>query len=324
MMEFQLFMEAAADAARRVLGEGSTVERDTIRTRGGKSCPVLRIMQENDGKKEELLLFLDELYGEFKDGAPLPELLESHSAAAGKKSLMGEVLDLSGELPEGLPSRWEAVKDKVYPLLLPQGRLPGIPERPAPFRGCGVSVVCAVRMEAEAGIQRRPTAVTPSMVRKLGITQDVLYRTAKKNLENDGCHAMWLAGQVFAAMNEEEDEQESVPGMLEPGEQYVLSNRPACWGAAALLHEELMKRLSGGRDMYILPSSVHEVILIVDDGSHKQEEFDSLVRMVNKDGVALQDRLGDGSFFYDGKTGEIRRYRNEKADMEAVSPDDGK
>ena len=302
-MTFEQFKNAAAAAARHELGEGSRVAVEKVRVRGGAYRPVLRTAEKKRGKWEETIVFLDDLYEEFQGRAP-----GGQEGNPGTGAAMEEVLDLSGRLPAGI-SCWEDAKGDVYPLLLPGGRIPGLEGMPAPFPGCSLSVACALRGECAPQIWYRPVVITPAMAAGLGATQEDVYRAAMENLAGDGCHASSLPGQVAAMLSGDGGGAEPCTGAMEPGTQYVLTNGSGFWGAAALLDAGLLKRLSGGQSLYILPSSVHEVLLLVDRGTLVQDELDRIVEAANAEAVPFQEQLGTGSFYYDGKTGEIRRYR---------------
>ena len=61
--------------------------------------------------------------------------------------------------------------------------------------------------------------------------------------------------------------------------------------------EEAADRLGG--DFFVLPSSVHEVLFIRDDGSFELEDLESMVRGVNATEVSEADFLSDSVYHYD-------------------------
>ena len=54
-----------------------------------------------------------------------------------------------------------------------------------------------------------------------------------------------------------------------------------------------------GGDFFVLPSSVHEVLFIKDDGSFEREQLESMVRGVNATEVSEADFLSDSVYHYD-------------------------
>ncbi|MCM1040196.1 MAG: DUF5688 family protein [Ruminococcus sp.] len=88
---------------------------------------------------------------------------------------------------------------------------------------------------------------------------------------------------------------------------YVLSSRDRLFGAATILYTESLKLLAGRLDknLIILPSSVHEVLLVPDDGIREKDFFRNMVREVNDSQVEPEERLSYNVYYYDRFSGEI-------------------
>ena len=56
-----------------------------------------------------------------------------------------------------------------------------------------------------------------------------------------------------------------------------------------------------GGDFYILPSSIHEVLLVKDDGKFGIDYLEDMVKEVNATQVAPEDLLTDSVYHYDAK-----------------------
>ncbi|MCI9356577.1 MAG: hypothetical protein HFH59_03345 [Lachnospiraceae bacterium] len=61
-----------------------------------------------------------------------------------------------------------------------------------------------------------------------------------------------------------------------------------------------------GKNLYIIPSSIHELLLYPDFGDVSPEELSGYVKEVNRSQVPPHDRLSDHIYYYDRKTDEIR------------------
>lgn len=82
----------------------------------------------------------------------------------------------------------------------------------------------------------------------------------------------------------------------------VLSNQRKLHGAACMLYPGVLESIAAGwqRGFYILPSSIHEVILLMDDGNAgKAEELKKMIREVNSTQVAPEEVLSDNLYHYD-------------------------
>ncbi len=90
------------------------------------------------------------------------------------------------------------------------------------------------------------------------------------------------------------------------GKMFVLTNNLKINGAACILYDDVIRNFAAfmGNDLYIIPSSVHEVILISAGGADK-DELNHMVRNVNKDEVERYEILSDHIYMYDLKKDRI-------------------
>ena len=81
---------------------------------------------------------------------------------------------------------------------------------------------------------------------------------------------------------------------------YVLTNETQLCGAACMLYPSLLAEFSDsvGKDLYILPSSIHEVLLLPTDTRCADEELRALVQNVNREQLPLTQQLSDTVYFY--------------------------
>ena len=98
--------------------------------------------------------------------------------------------------------------------------------------------------------------------------------------------------------NENIDEMLSeVPKELE---MYVISNERRINGAVSLVYEDVFHNLAMelDKDLYILPSSIHELIAIASN-DNDPNELAQMVAEVNEDEVELEKRLSNQVYYYD-------------------------
>ncbi len=84
-----------------------------------------------------------------------------------------------------------------------------------------------------------------------------------------------------------------------PCEMYVLSNNEKCKGAAGILNHELLQNFASEHDvkaLCVLPSSLHEVILVPLKAEYNIDEFTAMVQEVNATQVAPEDVLVDRAY----------------------------
>lgn len=81
---------------------------------------------------------------------------------------------------------------------------------------------------------------------------------------------------------------------------YVLTNETQFWGAACMLYPALLSEFadSAGKDLYILPSSIHEVLLLPVTSRDADAYLSSLVHDVNKDQLPETQILSDTVYYF--------------------------
>ncbi len=81
----------------------------------------------------------------------------------------------------------------------------------------------------------------------------------------------------------------------------VLTNEKRTQGAICMLYPEVLAGLAekAGSSFYILPSSVHEVILLADTGKGEAENFKNMIVEINETQVAPEEVLSDCLYYYD-------------------------
>ena len=92
--------------------------------------------------------------------------------------------------------------------------------------------------------------------------------------------------------------------MLPP--MYIMTNNTKLMGAATMLYPEALKTFAEEKkcDFHILPSSIHEILLIPADGSC-DEEWDEIIKVVNDTVLDKCEVLSDHAYYYSRATNEV-------------------
>ena len=94
--------------------------------------------------------------------------------------------------------------------------------------------------------------------------------------------------------------------------QYILTNRKHYYGAGAMLYTDKLRKLAVNldRNLLILPSSIHEIVVIPESGMEDISYLQSLVRNVNQGEMCREEILTDS----------VYRYSLEKNSIELAEP----
>ncbi len=86
----------------------------------------------------------------------------------------------------------------------------------------------------------------------------------------------------------------------------ILSNQKKCNGAACILYPGVLEELAGKRgNLFIIPSSIHETILLPDDETILAGDLKKMIHEVNTTQVSPDEVLSDSLYYYDAVKKEI-------------------
>ena len=164
--------------------------------------------------------------------------------------------------------------------------------------------------------------VTNDLMDKFGITHEQLHDDAMKN-------APLIRPAEIKGMEETLNEMQGGPA-LEPDPDEILfvagvpdQNHGAAVIAYPNFFEDAAEKLGG--DYFIIPSSIHEVLLVKDTGEMNARDLASMIREVNATEVAPEDVLTDHAYHYDSKEHIFEsadKFEERQAEMEAAGPEE--
>lgn len=110
--------------------------------------------------------------------------------------------------------------------------------------------------------------------------------------------------QGIDALLEEEEQQEFFDEMP----MQILSNESRVHGAACILYPGLLGQLADreGKNLYVIPSSIHEVIVLPDSGQEDASSLREMVVEVNATQVEPEEILSDNVYYYDRLLGQMK------------------
>jgi len=88
---------------------------------------------------------------------------------------------------------------------------------------------------------------------------------------------------------------------------YVLTNKERLNGAASLLYEGQLEQIANrmGEDFYVLPSSIHEVIIVPKSKGTDEEYLSRMVDEINREQLAREEILTNHAYCYDCQKKEL-------------------
>ena len=184
-------------------------------------------------------------------------------------------------------------------------------------------IAVVYRLVLDSGKDSSSTVlVTNDLMEQFGITHEQLHDDAMKN-------APLIRPAEIKGMVETLNEMDHGPAMEpDPDEILFVAGVPdQNHGAAVIAYpnffEDAAEKLGG--DYFIIPSSIHEVLLVKDTGEMNARDLAAMIKEINSTEVAPEDVLTDHAYHYDSKEHIFEsadKFEERQAEMEAAGPEE--
>ena len=123
----------------------------------------------------------------------------------------------------------------------------------------------------------------------------VIYEMAKRNTPK-------LFPPIIKPLYEYLEEMTGEP--MAESSIFLLTNRTCVNGAAVMLYPALLKQIHEnlGRNYYLLPSSVHELLIVPESEGEDFEELKAMVQNVNDTQLEQEELLSYSVYYFDGES----------------------
>lgn len=270
--------------------ETSQVEISVVKKNNGVSKAGLSIREDEHDVSP--LLYLDDYYIHYQNGELLENIIRNIRADYDKKVQMAAV-----KIPN--LQEFENIRGRVIYRLVNYEKNKEILEDCPHIRLYDLAVTFRwVARIDDVGVST--SLITNKQVKEWGVSVNDLVLAARQNTP-----------RLFPAKII--DMEEMLAGMvsfiLYPNAipMYILTNEQELNGASALLYGDILKDFANkkGSDMYIIPSSIHEVIMVPADRIDDPKGLSSMVHEANTTVVSTGDVLSDSVYYYDRKKDQI-------------------
>ena len=259
-------------------------------------------------------LYVDEMYEAYKDGADLgylaTEMADMYSAS--RNAVAPPEVDLS----------YDNVKDKLTVRLLEKKRNHEfLSTMPYVSVGHGLAVIADINMGEDRGGDWR-IAINNGVLESLGVDKERLFSDAMSNAKiYDPASLVDMSSALFSPEKVNLLEREEPIAPEDIGGMYVLTNSTGSLGAAALFYPDVKANAAEilGGDYYILPSSVHEVILVPASAGINEKELCDMVKQANRTVVDERDILSDDVYHYSRDERRLDKVSAEPARADRVA-----
>ena len=254
------------------------------------------IILREEGRNISPTIYINDMYKKYQDCGDLEETLMAACDFMERAYEQAPVVDVDSIMKD-------ANEKIVFQLINTEQNktfLEQVPHREFQDLSIIYKVVINVEKESIHNVQ-----VTNELSKRLGMDEEMLFKRAAENTRRILPPTVRNMKDVITEMFEAQGMPEELSNMMMgqiPDElpMWVITNNVGNNGAVSMLYENELHELAENMesDLYILPSSVHEVIA-VSTNMGNPEELAQMVAEINMQEVSLSERLSNQVYHYD-------------------------
>jgi hypothetical protein len=237
-------------------------------------------------------VYLDHFYEEYQNN--------NISVDTVANAVYEKLLELQNDIPEVSVEEllsWESVRTHIYAKLvnaeMNASLLKELPHRLI----MDLAIVYYIRVSTGEG-SMGSILVHNKYMDLWNQEEEAFYQAAMENSRNEGEPSFknlraCIPENMLKPMYGTEEVDTEIP-------MYVLTNQSKCLGAIEFVNTDTLNKISEyfHKDFVILPSSIHEVIIVPADGKFTFSEMADMVKMINLSTVNPEDRLSNHVYVY--------------------------
>ena len=316
-MDYERFKEGFQDALKAELAvRGADVELTARRVdKMNESYDAIAVRPTDSSIGVNISV--EKAFAAYENGTPIPEIAEHFADAVEKGFRESPQVDLESI------SDYEQMKSKLSMEVVSAEKNAELLESIPHERMEDMAVVYRfVLDQTDSG--NGTILVTNQLLDQYGITKELLRADAMEN-------ASEIRPSEIRGMSEVMSEL--APGMIpevapEDEQMFVATVPNKIHGAGVIAYPNFMEDAAQkmGGDFFVLPSSIHEVLLVKDNGQVAAKELENMVKEVNATQVEPADQLTDHVYHYDSQNhifelADKYEERQREAEHEAVDKD---
>ena len=247
-------------------------------------------------------IYLEGFFKQYEEGADLDSVMDKIAGT------ISEHLNTPEEFSDvaQMYSNYDAVKDKIVMAVVNTAKnrelLSQVPHTEREDLSLIYKVVVGTGADGIGSI-----TIRNEHMEQWGVTVDEIHEMAMKNTKEILPVTVQTMTEVMREMFGSDGMPEEMAEMMFSDmplnqQMFIISNKSKVNGAASMFYEDTLSELADkiGRSLYILPSSVHEVIAVSTDMG-TPEALAGMVREVNGGQVAPEEQLSDHVYKFDAK-----------------------
>lgn len=270
------------------LDQNTTITKEKIRKNNNVLLDAFIIHIPGSGSAP--VIYLQPLYKSYKNGSSIDKISQLIVARLKKE------IPLSQELIQNIQT-FDMARDKiVFRLISRKDNEELLKEVPwVPFLDLAVIFYLHLGIREDKQIT---SVIHNNQAKFWNLSPKDLYALAQKNTPRIYPGTFSRLEHLLFGWDEEENRLKPCETPIPP--LYILTNQTGINGASCILYDNIIKDFADriGSDLIILPSSIHEVLLLPDSHTEEYEGVRQIVQSVNAEDVPKEDVLSDEIYLF--------------------------
>lgn len=289
-MEYKEFVEYIKMNAGYIAGEGGNITINHVIKNNGREMDGLVIMEKD--RDIAPTIYLDSFYEMYIQGENIKKIIRQIETIY-RENRDNITFDVN------ILKNFDTIKDKIVYKIVNYKSNEKLLEQVPHKRILDLAVVFYCLLD-NCGGKSATALIYNNNLKNWNVTIDDVYKAALKNTPDLLHSRISSMSALFDKCGVSVDGKEVDLKDYVPSDMYVLTNETKINGAACILYDNVLYDFAQklGKDLYILPSSIHEVILLPKLPIFEKNELVNMVREVNTEGVAADEILSDNVYEY--------------------------
>ena len=288
------FKETIRTLVEKKMGEGYTISLNNVPKNNGIILTGLSIIK--NGCNISPTIYLDTLYAAYEAGQMTTEEVVEDILRSYERNKTTRQVDMRNFL------NYELVKDKIVFKLVNREKNTELLKQVPHKEYLDLAIIFNVLISSEK-MGQATILIRNEHMALWGVDTEQVYKQACVNTPHLMNYSLMRMGDVIKEMMGEipveAGDMSSVP-------MYVLTNEKKVSGAGCILYPNLLDDFSKvAGSFFILPSSIHEVLLLPTESKEDVEEMKLMVQEINRTQVQDEEVLSDSVYFYDAESNKL-------------------
>lgn len=242
-------------------------------------------------------IYICELYEHYKNGLLL-------SALAQKVLRLSEEGRLQGIIPPDFFMDYQKIKDRICYRVINYEKNKKLLETVPHKKVLDLAMIFFYSVEPEI-VKNASVMIRNVDLQRWGIDAAEIFRRAKENTPRVQPWQLITISELLEQIIDGEELDFTVTyDDGDPIRMYILTNEEKYYGAGCIFYPHLLEKIAQRLEnhFYILPSSVHECIIMPASGGFSKESLSALVTEINESQLEEVEVLSDRAYFYNRDT----------------------